>query len=75
MNSKFLNTALGSYLKIFITAILTLFLAELTQGYNIFTMDMAMVHKLIVTGLLAVLPVILNALNKQDKRYGKKKNY
>ncbi len=69
---KFLNTFWGSYLKVSLSAVLTLFLAELSQGYDLFSFDLAMAKKLIVAALISLLPPIINALNSEDKRYGKK---
>ena len=69
---KLLNTWYGSYFKVFLTAVLTVLLAELSQGYNLWTMDWAMGKKLIAAGVVSLLPIIINALNSEDKRYGKK---
>lgn len=69
---KFLNTAYGSYFKVFLSAVLTIYLADLTEGHDLFSMDIHMGKKLMTAGTVAVLPVILNALNSEDKRYGKR---
>lgn len=69
---KLLNTWYGSYIKVFLSAVLTILLAELSQGYNLFSMDWAMGKKLIAAGVVSLLPIIINALNSEDKRYGKK---
>lgn len=62
---NFLNTALGSYFKVFAAAIL-----------------LTVMHNGGITGLnwtdvlngaiVATIPVIINALNPADRRYGKK---
>jgi len=69
---KLLNTWYGSYAKVFLASVLTVLLAELSQGYNLFSMDWVMGKKLIAAGVVSLLPIIINALNSEDKRYGKK---
>ena len=69
---KFFNTIYGSWVKVFLSAVITMYLAELTQGHDLFSLDMVMVKKLLTAGLVALLPVILNFLNPNDKRYGNK---
>lgn len=69
---KFLNTAYGSYLKVFITTVLAMWMAELTQGHDMFSLDLSMAKKLCSGGIVAVLPIIINAMNPHDKRYGKR---
>ena len=63
---KFLNTAAGSWLKVFATAVLTLIVANgSVQGLDYWhVLDAA---------LISTLPVIINALNPSDLRYGTKK--
>ena len=70
---KFLNTIYGSWVKVFLSAVLTMYLAELTQGHDLFSLDILMVKKLITAGVVALLPVILNFLNPNDPRYGNNK--
>lgn len=67
---KFLNTPYGSWLKIFLAAVLAqwLYLLESTDG--MFTWDYAMLKRLAASGLMAVLPVIINWINPKDPRYG-----
>lgn len=69
--NKFFNTAIGSYLKVFITTILAVYMAELSAGHDMFSMDYVMLKKLLGAGIASVLPVIYNALNPNDPRYGK----
>lgn len=69
---KFLSTWYGSYLKVFITTVLAMWMAELTQGYDMFSMDLIMFKKLFSGGIVAVLPIIINAMNPHDNRYGKR---
>jgi len=68
---KFLNTIYGSWLKVFISSVLTTYLALLTQGINLFTWNLDMVENLLAAGFVSTLPVIINYLNPQDPRYGK----
>lgn len=67
----FLNTPFGSFVKVFFSAMAVRFMAE---GGNLLSFDMNMLHKLINTGAMAVLPVIINFLNPNDPRYGKGKD-
>jgi len=62
---KFLNTAAGSWLKVFATAVLLLVVATgSVRGLDYWhVLDAA---------LISTLPVIINALNPEDKRYGSK---
>jgi len=60
---------LGSYLKVFLSAMITFYIAE---GVDLFSFDWAMAKKMLSVGFGSMLPVIYNALNPHDKRYGKK---
>lgn len=71
--NKFFTTPLGSYVKVFLTAVITMWLAELATGVDMWSMDAKMLKKLSTAGVIAVLPVLLNALNPNDPRYGKGK--
>lgn len=70
MNKEFLNTPLGSFLKVFVIAVLVQFMNE---GSDIFSLDKASIQGLINAGIVAVIPVIINALNPTDTRYGRGK--
>lgn len=65
---KFLNSPLGSWLKVFLTAVLIKFL---DKGADIFALDLESIKDLVQAGMVGVLPVIINILNPQDTRYGK----
>jgi hypothetical protein len=71
--NKFFSTALGSYVKVFLTAVIAVYMAELSTGHDMFTFDFTMAKKLISAGVVSVLPVIHNAMNPNDTRYGKTK--
>ena len=71
--NKFFSTAIGSYCKIFISGVLTLYMAEMSNGVDLFSFDWSMGKKLISAGVISVLPVIYNSLNPHDLRYGSKK--
>jgi len=66
----FLNTMFGAWLKVFFTVILTQYLA---MGLSIFEMDYNSVKILVSSALASSIPVIINALNPNDPRYGKMK--
>ena len=61
---KFLNSIYGSYLKILITAILTMIISK----GDIFAITL---NEIISAGVIAILPIIINWLNPHDTRYGK----
>lgn len=65
---EFLNSAFGSWIKVFVAAILGLVLTNLLNGIDLFEMN----WKSLVSGAVAsVLPIIINWLNPSDTRYGK----
>ncbi len=63
---KFLNTAAASWLKVYLAEIGVLIIAEDT----VLGLDWKLVAS---AALVATLPVLINALNPEDKRYGRKK--
>ena len=67
---KFLSTPFGTFLKAFIATILTQYVIELQDGHQLFTMDKAMLSKLLTAGLISNLPVIINWLNPHYQGYG-----
>jgi|JI7StandDraft_1071085.scaffolds.fasta_scaffold147559_2 hypothetical protein len=69
MKKHFLNSAFGSYLKVFITVILTNYLA---MGVSIFELDLNSIKILVSSAVASVIPIVINALNPNDPRYGKK---
>lgn len=69
MINVFFNTMLGSYLKVFISAMITFYIAE---GADLFSFDLVMAKKMLSVGFGSMLPIVYNALNPHDKRYGKK---
>lgn len=63
---KFLNSVYGSWLKIVLTAILTMII---TKG-NIYEVTL---EECISAAVISILPIIVNWLNPHDPRYGTKK--
>jgi hypothetical protein len=63
---KFLNSIYGSWLKVALTAILTMII---TKG-NIYEITL---EEVISAGVIAILPIIVNWLNPNDTRYGTNK--
>lgn len=61
---KFLNTMYGSYIKVFLSAVLTMIIAK----GNIYLITL---EECISAGVISILPIIINYLNPNDKRYGK----
>jgi len=61
---KFLNSIYGSWLKIFLSAILTMIIAK----GDIYLVTL---KECISAGIISILPIIINYLNPHDKRYGK----
>ena len=63
---KFLNSIYGSWLKLVLTAILTMII---TKG-NIYEVTL---EECISAAVISILPIIINWLNPHDPRYGIKK--
>lgn len=61
---KFLNSIYGSWLKVFVSAILTMIVMK-GDIYLITFKDC------LNAGIISILPIIINYLNPHDKRYGK----
>lgn len=61
---KFLNSMYGSWIKIFLAAILTMIINK-GDIYLISLKDC------INAGIISILPIIINYLNPHDTRYGK----
>jgi hypothetical protein len=61
---KFLNSIWGSWLKVALTAILTMIIAK----GNIYEVT---IEEVISAAVVSVLPIIVNWLNPHDPRYGK----
>lgn len=62
---KFLNSIYGSWLKLVLTAILTMII---TKG-NIYEVTL---EECISAAVISILPIIVNFLNPHDPRYGNK---
>jgi hypothetical protein len=61
---KFLNSIYGSYVKVFLSAILTMILAK----GDIYSITL---QECISAGVISIIPIIINYLNPNDTRYGK----
>jgi len=70
MEKSFTNTAFAGWIRVFVSAMILQFMLE---GYDLFSFDLLMLKKVVAAGVAAVLPVIYNALNPNDPRYGKSK--
>jgi hypothetical protein len=71
LNGTGLGRAVQSYVKVFLTVVLGLFLAD---GANVFEIDASDVKLWLAAGLSSVLPLVLTALNPKDGRFGIKPN-
>lgn len=63
-------TPAGSWVKVFVSAIMLQFLNGLVSGIPLFSFDKLMLEKLLTAGIVSVFPVIINYFNPNDKRYG-----
>jgi hypothetical protein len=63
---KFLNSIYGSWVKIFVSAILTMIVVK----NDIYSVTL---KECISAGIISILPIIINYLNPNDTRYGKQK--
>jgi len=71
LNGTGLGRAIQSYVKVFASVILGLFLAD---GANVFSVDASDLKLWLAAGLSSVLPLVLTALNPRDGRFGVKPN-
>lgn len=58
-----------SWLKVFVSTILSMYLADLVSGAGAFDMTNAYVY--LSAGIVSVLPLVINYLNPSYTRYGK----
>lgn len=63
---KFLNSIYGSYVKVFLSAVLTMIIAK--GDIYLITLE-----ECFSAGVISILPIIVNYLNPHDNRYGKQK--
>lgn len=66
---KFLNTMGGSWLKVFLVAVLV---EWQLLGADLWALNADTLKHLANAGAIALLPIIINYLNPSDPRYGKK---
>jgi hypothetical protein len=64
---KVMAGPLGTFLKVFMSTVLTLWIAM----DDLWCMDMESIKALLSAGVIAGMPVILNYLNPEYKNYGK----
>lgn len=67
MNNKILDI-IKSYLKVFASVVLGLFLAD---GADIFSVDATDLRTWLAAGIASVLPLVITALDPNDNRWGK----
>jgi hypothetical protein len=68
LNETQVGQAVFSYIKVFVAVVVGLFVAD---GSDLFGVSLTDLRTWLAAGLAAVLPVIINALNPNDVRYGK----
>lgn len=66
---NFFTTAVGSYVKTFLSVLLTLVLTQLASGLSVLQLDWGTIAN---GALVSFLPVVINALNPKYKHYGRK---
>lgn len=70
---KFLNTPLGSIVKVFLTVVLAHIAIELGKGEKILDIwSKDNLNTYLTIGVAACIPMLINVINPEDKRYGKK---
>lgn len=60
--------AVKSYVKVFVSVVLGMFLAD---GADVFAVDMTDVRSWASAGIAAVVPLVLTALDSSDPRFGR----
>jgi hypothetical protein len=63
---KFLNSVYGSWIKVFLSSVLTMIIAK----GNIYLVTL---EECISAGVISILPIVINYINPNDTRYGKQK--
>lgn len=71
LNATPVGRAVQSYLKVFVSVVLGLFLAD---GADVFSVSITELQTWIAAALASVLPLIITALNPSDSRFGKAKD-
>lgn len=72
MKKPFLNTIMGSWVKMFISfALGQITIILLDKDQTLFSYES--LKSIMIAGLVPVLPIIINYLNPNDPRYGKNK--
>jgi hypothetical protein len=66
-----LTTPIGTFIKGFLSIVLAMWVAELSNGHDLFSMDIVMIKKLIVAGIVPNIHVLVNWLNPAYQGYGK----
>ena len=66
---NFLNSIVGSWLKVFLVAVLV---EWQVLGADLWALNIVTLKHLANAGWIALLPIIINYLNPADPRYGKK---
>ena len=66
----FLNTVIGSWMKVFLTAVMIQMMNNLREGMTIASWNRDTFWDFTSAGLFALLPVIINFFNPNDTRYG-----
>lgn len=67
MNKK-IEDLIKSYVKVFISVVLGLFLAD---GADVFSVDATDLRTWLAAGIASVLPLVITALDPTDTRWGK----
>lgn len=71
MDTTKLVSLVKSYVKVFISVVLGLFLAD---GADLFSVEAADLRTWLAAGLASVLPLVITALDPTDKRWGSHSN-
>ena len=61
---RFFNSMTGSWIKVFVTAVLTMAMAK----DDLFSITL---KECLSAGAISIIPIIINFLNPKDTRYGK----
>jgi hypothetical protein len=63
------KAAAGTWLRVFLSSALAALLTLIMTTGNLPT-DLHSLQAIVISGLVSVLPVVINALNSRDSRYG-----
>ena len=70
--NKFFTTPLGSFVKVFLGAMIVFLLDTYLSNGDVFVFDKTFLNSALKAGVIAIAPMIYNYLNPKYEAYGRK---